>query len=105
VLILTSSVTTNEISKCRVETIRTLEKILALESVPLFTQNTDFLKSERKKWLSHYTDIRASHNYNRRIDVEDQFHNALTVMADVRAYFEVGYKVLPSRISSLSDDH
>ena len=121
--ILTRSVTGGELDKCKVETVRMLEKILALESVPLFTQNTDFLDSEEKKWLSTYTRIRdQSSSY--RVDctppirsphpsypwlpvepevppVGDQFHNALIVMANVRAYFQVAYKVFPIQASLL----
>jgi hypothetical protein len=112
-----SSVTTAELDKCKVETVRTLQKILALESVPLFTQNTDLLKSESQKWFSSYNLVSgrspsylSAREYSRlskEQDVDDQFEfrNALTVMADVRAYFQVAYKVLPFRTSRLSDEY
>lgn len=109
--VLTRSVTSSELNKCKVETLHILEKVLALESVPLFTQNTDFLNSEGKKWLSTYTRVRGqSSRYLvpsqptpypcpdiifEEANDENQFHNALIVMANVRAYFQVAYKVFP----------
>jgi hypothetical protein len=111
VSILARSVTSSELDKCKVETIRILEKILALESVPLFTQNTDFLESEGQKWLSTYTRIRGQSSsylvdppppvdyYYHPPPVAEEpvkdFNNAMIVMANVRAYFQVAYKVFP----------
>jgi hypothetical protein len=47
-----------ELNCCKEETVRTLEKMLELETVPLFTQNTHYLETEGKKWLSRYSDVR-----------------------------------------------
>jgi hypothetical protein len=113
VSILARSVTSSELDKCKVETVRILEKILALESVPLFTQNTDFLESEGQKWLSTYTRIRGQSSsyldpppeYHFHPAPEPQFNNAMIVMANVRAYFQVAYKVYPFRRSLLSNEH
>jgi hypothetical protein len=52
-----SSVTRKELDDRNSETLRALEKVLALESVPAFTQNTEYLKSEEKSWVSSYSGI------------------------------------------------
>jgi vacuolar protein sorting-associated protein 1 len=47
--------TLKELSICKEEALRTVVKILELEKIPVFTQNTHYLESEGKKWLSRYS--------------------------------------------------
>jgi hypothetical protein len=86
-----------------------LDKTLQLEHNPVYTQNTDYLAKEKQRWSSFYTDIRRrpwryliiankqsgdedSEDEMVRIP-EDKFQQAVSVMANVRAYFQVTYKV------------
>lgn len=91
---------------CEAETIRTLEKLLQLESVPFFTQNTSDLESEGKTWLARYKEVHRRSSpfllappgpsevqYVHR-EPEEVFQDELVVMANVQAYFQVVCKVM-----------
>lgn len=82
----------------------TLGKIIALETLPLYTQNTHHFLSERTTWLTRYAAVRnntlrylhsAGHvAHNPSVDVGgDRFFDELTLMANVRAYWQVAYQV------------
>lgn len=101
-----------ELESCKEQARETLEKLLALEKVPLFTQNTHYLLSEKLVWLARYTAVR--HNTRRylrpeegpgsRADrgpvypmahsaiEEDPFFDELALMATVRSYWQVAYR-------------
>ncbi|KAJ6552047.1 P-loop containing nucleoside triphosphate hydrolase protein [Mycena vulgaris] len=89
------SLTRAELEACKDQALETLEKMLALEKLPLFTQNTHYLLLESSRWLARYTAAR----YNRRAYtvpqpmVEgEQFSDELTLMSNVRAYWQVAYQ-------------
>jgi len=46
--------TLEELDRCREEASVMLQKILRMESDPLFTQNSDVLEAEEKKWYQDY---------------------------------------------------
>lgn len=52
--IVTSDLTFEERNRCRDEAEMMLNKILALEGSPLFTQNVQFLEDREKHWRSRY---------------------------------------------------
>ena len=123
-----SAVVRMELDKIKASALQAVNKTLELEYNPIFTQNTDFFASERRKWFSAFADIRRRHvhyltgvpravksfayesdddhgvkgdsPYAAEVPVgievqvpEDRFHQALSVMVNVRAYFQVTYKV------------
>ncbi|TFK32039.1 P-loop containing nucleoside triphosphate hydrolase protein [Crucibulum laeve] len=63
-----------------------LNKMLKLESEPLFTQNSHYMQASEEKWLQFYLDV------HRKMPNYLAYHNELVVMANVRAYFQVGCK-------------
>ncbi|KAJ7641667.1 P-loop containing nucleoside triphosphate hydrolase protein [Roridomyces roridus] len=95
-----------ELERCRVEALKTLEKMLVLERVPLFTQNTDHLQSETHAWLGRYNSVHYhSRHYLsgrprspsppavRYIEIEGQpFSEELHLMAKTRAYWQIAYQ-------------
>ncbi|KAG6913069.1 hypothetical protein DXG01_009878 [Tephrocybe rancida] len=92
-----ASVVHAELEKCKVETTNALTKMLKLEVDPLFTQNTELMQSERIHWLQQFYNAQypgiapmAIHGVSRNHADDD----ALSVMADVRAYFQVAHKRL-----------
>jgi hypothetical protein len=92
-----------------------VDKTLQLEHNPVYTQNTDYLANEKRRWYSFYTGARQRHwQYHitpyEHIESEetaeeivripeDKFQQALSVMANVRAYFQVTYKVNISKMT------
>jgi hypothetical protein len=110
-----SSVVRTELDKIKASALQTLDRTLELEQEPVFTQNSDLFASEKQKWLSFYTRIRDDPSmYRLKVPVsdgygsasetdespaatEDRFQEALVVMATVRAYFQVAYKVHSSQ--------
>jgi vacuolar protein sorting-associated protein 1 len=103
-----------ELDKIKASTLQVVDKTLQLEHNPLYTQNTDFLASEKRKWSLVYTGIRqrpwrhlikegvrteafeseSDDGTDEMVKIpEDKFQQALSVMANVRAYFQVTYKV------------
>ncbi|KAF8063625.1 P-loop containing nucleoside triphosphate hydrolase protein [Lyophyllum atratum] len=101
-----ASITKAELDKCKAETLHTLMKMLRLESIPAFTQNTEHFSSEANHWLQQYYTARYSEtsvlrpairnqhvlSNHREYDIAEGDHAALAVMANVRAYFQVAYK-------------
>jgi hypothetical protein len=57
--------------------------------MPIYTQNTEFFKTERTRWLSVYTGYKGNH-WN---TIDDSYQDELTVMAEVQAYFQIAHKV------------
>jgi hypothetical protein len=101
-----------ELDKIKASALQVVDKTLQLEHNPVYTQNTDFFASEKQKWSSYYTGLRQRHfrylinprviepsesdddTDNEMVRIaEDKFQQALSVMANVRAYFQVTYKV------------
>ncbi|KAJ7207815.1 P-loop containing nucleoside triphosphate hydrolase protein [Mycena pura] len=76
-----------ELDGCKVQALQTLEKLLALETDPLFTQNTHLFVTESRTWLARYTSVR---NWS-RID-RDEYEDELTLMSKVRAYWQIAYQ-------------
>lgn len=99
--------TKKEVDECREAALKALLKTLELEKMPLFTQNTEFLGSEREKWLGRYQ-YKHRWPYPRSVSPESRaqspptptptssFDEEMVVMAEVRAYFEVAYRVRSS---------
>jgi hypothetical protein len=92
--------TKKEVDKCREAALKALLKTLELEKMPLFTQNTQFLGSEREKWLGRYQHKRRypypHSGQEERMPMPiptPPFDEEIVVMAEVRAYFEVAYRV------------
>jgi hypothetical protein len=101
-----------ELDKIKENALQAIDNVLQLEHNPLFTQNTDLLASEKQNWTSCYTSIRrnpskylirtnaseAESDDDRDEDEvtipDDNFQRALSIMVDVRAYFQVTYKVM-----------
>lgn len=98
-----------ELEKLNASALQAVDKALQLERYPVYTQNTDFFATEKRKWSELYTDVRRRPwlypiNTANASDVSDdgkdevvagdtfQFEQALSVMANVRAFFEVIYK-------------
>ncbi|TFK32040.1 P-loop containing nucleoside triphosphate hydrolase protein [Crucibulum laeve] len=108
-----------ELEQGKEEAVLMLNKMLELESEPLFTQNLHYLQASEEKWLSFYQSVRRrSPSYLRNqpiidwqpsythqpdtdgdddeeeetVEPKDEYYNELVVMANVRAYFQVGYK-------------
>jgi hypothetical protein len=89
---------------------KAVQKALELEKTPLFTQNLQVFDFEKTEWLRRYEYIhenphdsysgRGSYcsncsGYCRPVTPtrSTEFREPLEVMADVRAYFEVAYRV------------
>ncbi|KAG6912871.1 hypothetical protein DXG01_011442, partial [Tephrocybe rancida] len=95
-----TSVVHAELEKRKVETTKALTKMLKLEVDPVFTQNTELMQSERIHWLQQFYNaqypVNAPMSVNARTDVYRKHadYDALSVMADVRAYFQVAHKRL-----------
>ncbi|KAJ7187045.1 P-loop containing nucleoside triphosphate hydrolase protein [Mycena filopes] len=66
---------TPELEACQDQALGSLEKMLAFEKLPLFTQNTHHFLTEKKTWL-------------RSVDFADE----LGLMANVRAYWQIAYQ-------------
>jgi hypothetical protein len=49
-----------ELGTCKDQALETLEKMLALEKLPLFTQNTHQFKTESNAWFTRYNAVRNS---------------------------------------------
>ena len=110
-----SSVVRVELDKIEASALQAVDKTLQLEHYPVYTQNTEFLASEKQKWSAFYDRVRR-HSSRFLINAavteasdsddddteeavkaparEDKFQQALSLMANVRAYFEVTYKVV-----------
>jgi hypothetical protein len=90
-----------EIDRCKEMAHKALLKTLELEKTPLFTQNRRYFDSERAEWLTRFQDKHRNTNNPdvwglRSQSVSDSpssFDEEMTVMAEVRAYFEVAYRV------------
>ncbi|KAG6830083.1 hypothetical protein H0H87_009296 [Tephrocybe sp. NHM501043] len=82
-----------ELNRCKTETTDALTKMLELESIPVFTQNNEFLLSERVRWLQLYYNSQFQHKTLHELYRNNDDYDALSVMADVRAYFQVAHKV------------
>jgi hypothetical protein len=110
-----------ELEKCKDKALETLEKILTLETLPLFTQNTHQFQTESKAWFNRYN---AARNGSTRYPIgvrlilpiaprvvlthtqsleenRDQFADELTLMANVRAYWQIAYQVRGFNESSI----
>jgi hypothetical protein len=82
-----------------------LDRLLAtvkLEKDPLFTQNDHYFASKRSKWLMHLHGYRSTKATRRPPDIDSErpivdlaalYEPEVIVMAEVRAYFDVAYKV------------
>jgi vacuolar protein sorting-associated protein 1 len=106
-----------ELDQIRVSALHVVYKTLQLEHDPVYTQNTDYFASEKRKWSDFYTGVRRrSHRFLTKRAItkagesddeegtddsetiaEDKFQQALSVMANVRAYFQVAVKVSVSK--------
>lgn len=64
-----------------------VEMLLRLETQPVFTQNIDYLDDADAKWFARYTIIQRPYH------VVDDYKDESRLMARVRAYFQVAYKV------------
>ena len=89
------SVVRGELQKYRDDARDALNELLQLESVPLYTQNLHYLQDCRAKWLKIYeTELSEAYGPERIIGrYYDPYTEELKLMADVRAYFKVAYKV------------
>ncbi|KAJ6558304.1 P-loop containing nucleoside triphosphate hydrolase protein [Mycena capillaripes] len=92
------NLTRAELEICKEQALETLEKVLALEKLPLFTQNTHQFQTETKAWLTRYATVRNSaSNYLIRgrmssMLAEGEYGDELTLMANVRAYWQIAYQ-------------
>ncbi|KAJ7242403.1 P-loop containing nucleoside triphosphate hydrolase protein [Mycena haematopus] len=86
------------------QALETLEKMLALEKLPLFTQNTQF-QTETKAWFTRYNTVRHYwSNYHRTLPSNvtmaaqalmaqgEEYAEELVLMANVRAYWQIAYQ-------------
>ncbi|KAF7290690.1 hypothetical protein MIND_01309300 [Mycena indigotica] len=78
-----------EINRYRVLALDTLEKVLEIESQPLFTHNKNLFIAESKKWKAHYLGRRTPYQYH---DETEEYDEELTLMAKVRAYWQIAYQ-------------
>jgi hypothetical protein len=92
----------DEAEQCRELALKALRKMLELEKTPLFTQNLQLFHSERTEWLRRYeygyrwpTNTASYPTYSGGADTSS-VKDAMVVMADVRAFFEVAYRVCSS---------
>ncbi|KAJ7841840.1 P-loop containing nucleoside triphosphate hydrolase protein [Mycena leptocephala] len=101
-----------ELETCKDQALETLEKMLALEKLPLFTQNTHQFQTESKAWLARYYAVRnGSTRYLLGVRLillfapcvaltrtqaleenRDPFADELALMANVRAYWQIAYQ-------------
>ncbi|KAJ6621042.1 P-loop containing nucleoside triphosphate hydrolase protein [Mycena sp. CBHHK59/15] len=110
------TLTLAELETCKDEALKTLEKMLALEKLPLYTQNTHYLQSESKVWLSRYVAVRkrpdtylqsplrvpnygpasvhtvSPYSVAQPVPEVDQFSDELALMSKVRAYWQITYQ-------------
>ncbi|KAF7305465.1 hypothetical protein HMN09_00799200 [Mycena chlorophos] len=88
------SVTLAEINGCKAEALETLERILKIETQPLFTQNVNLFVAETKKWHAHYMSRRSPyHSAPHYLAPEtDEYAEELTLMSKVRAYWQIAYQ-------------
>ena len=112
-----SSVVRVELDKIKASALQVVDKTLQLEHNPIYTQNADLVATEKRKWSLFYARVRrnpgrflitqgiakpadpdsedsAEEVVIRSVPREDKFQQALSVMANVRAYFEVAHKVV-----------
>ncbi|KAJ7776193.1 P-loop containing nucleoside triphosphate hydrolase protein [Mycena metata] len=91
-----TTLTQVELERCHDKGLKTLEKLLAFETLPLFTQNTHQFLTESKAWLNRYTPFQAnSWKYHLRQEVHNEpgaFIEELALMANVRAYWQIAYQ-------------
>ncbi|KAJ7025176.1 P-loop containing nucleoside triphosphate hydrolase protein [Mycena alexandri] len=84
-----------ELEKCHDQALKTLEKLLAFEKLPLFTQNTHQYLTESKAWLARYTSFQTNSWKYLRAEAHTQpgaFVEELVLMANVRAYWQIAYQ-------------
>jgi hypothetical protein len=112
-----SSVVQIELDKIKEDALQAVDDILEMETIPIHTQNTDLFASETQKWRSFYTTVRqnaspatdtseseSNHDQDDLAEItDDKFQQALSVMVDVRSYFQVAYQVTFSK-GSFSHD-
>jgi hypothetical protein len=70
-----------ELERCKNSAIQRIEKTLQLELSPIFTQNRDYLASEKRKWLSTYINLRKSQSafaLNHRVPSEEEINDIIT---------------------------
>ena len=102
-----------ELDKIKENAFQAIDNVLQLEHNPIFTQNTDLLAREKQTWTSLYSQVRRKptkylirinhsevdsdseddHDKDEVTSTDDDFQRALSVMVDVRSYFQVTYKV------------
>ena len=99
-----------ELDKIKANALQTIDNILQLERNLIYTQNTEFLASEKQRWSSIYTLIQqnsskclintdasepeSDDDQDKLVEIiDDRFQQALSVMVNVMAYFQVAYKV------------
>ncbi|KAF8198265.1 P-loop containing nucleoside triphosphate hydrolase protein [Mycena galopus ATCC 62051] len=95
-----------ELEVCKDHALETLEKMLALEKLPLFTQNTHQFQTESKAWFTRYNTVRH-HWSSYRLGVlppntplvpqalmyqGEEYAEELVLMANVRAYWQIAYQ-------------
>ncbi|KAF7361538.1 hypothetical protein MSAN_01187400 [Mycena sanguinolenta] len=95
-----------ELETCKDQALETLEKILALEKLPLFTQNTHQFQTETKAWFTRYNTVRhhwsfyrlgsLHHDYPLAVHAlmaaNEEYAEELVLMANVRAYWQIAYQ-------------
>jgi len=100
------SVVQIELDKIKEDALQAVDDILEMETIPIHTQNTDLFASETQKWRSFYTTVRqnaspatdtseseSNHDQDDLAEItDDKFQQALSVMVDVRSYFQVAYQ-------------
>jgi hypothetical protein len=102
-------VTREELGGYKEKCVQALSKALELEQFPFFPGHVNDFESARNKWLTHYRDRwprqprecrpkRNHYSYSMEEEeafeeTDDGFDDELTVMAEVRAYFQVAHKV------------
>lgn len=80
-------------------TLAMLEQLLACESAPIWTQNNHYYKATSKKWHTAYVHQwylahpSAPMRHHPPPPPPESYADELQVMANVRAYFQVAYKV------------
>ncbi|KAJ4473675.1 P-loop containing nucleoside triphosphate hydrolase protein [Lentinula aciculospora] len=76
----------SELDACKVHASAHIQKLLRLESVPLYTQHISFLE-EKNGWLLKYRNV-----YYTPHTFPQSYNDELLVMATVSAYFQVAFK-------------
>jgi hypothetical protein len=64
-----------------------------------YTQNGHYFTSTTQQWLKNYRDILLGRPHPFQLPPDHGYAAELEVMAGVRAYFQVSYKVLSTRIA------